>query len=255
MIALFKSHYSIGKSILTLEHPSKVKEDGPQSIFSICENENTITLVEDSLIGFLQAQKTAQSLGKHLIFGLRISCSHMEVSDDPDEDRESQCTHKIIIFARNDAGCSLLNNIYSHAFCNNDGVIDIPTLKTLWSEDDLEMVVPFYDSFIFMNSMHFCSCVPDFSFCKPHFFLENNYLPFDQQIRKKVIDYCKNFKYDYSESKSIYYNKKEDFEAYQTYKCICAKKNGKQRTLSVPNFDHLASPEFCYESYLEHESA
>jgi len=250
MIALFKSHYSIGKSILTLSHPSKVQEDGPQSVFSIAENEDSITLVEDSLVGFLQAQKTAESMGKHLIFGLRISCSHLEVSTDSDSPT-NHCCHKLIIFAKNDVGCSLLNKIYSHAFCNNDGVIDIPSLKEMWSNEDLQMAIPFYDSFIFMNSMHFCSCIPDFSFCDPHFFLENNYLPFDQQIRSKVIDYCENFKYNYSESKSIYYNKKEDFEAYQTYKCICAKRNGKQRTLSVPNFDHLSSPEFSYESYLE----
>jgi len=249
MIALFKSHYSIGKSILTLEDPSKVKDGGADSVVSIAKDENHITLVEDSLIGFLQAQKTAESLGKQLIFGLRISCSHLDSSTDQSND--TLCTHKIIIFAKNDTGCSLLNAIYSHAFCNNEGVIDIPNLKNLWSNDDLQLAIPFYDSFIFMNSMHFCSCIPDFSFCEPHFFLENNYLPFDHQMRNKVIDYCENFKYDYSESKSIYYNKREDFEAYQTYKCICAKKNGKQRTLSVPNFDHLASPEFSYESYLE----
>ena len=249
MIALFKSHYSIGKSILTLEDPSKCKEGGPKSIFSVSK-EDKIILVEDTLIGFLQAHKTAESLEKQLIFGLRLSCSHMSNSSD-----SSDCNHKIIIFAKNSNGCKLLNNIYSHAFCNNDGVIDTTYLKTVWNNDDLDLCIPFYDSFIFMNSMFFCSCIPDFSFCNPTFFIEENYLPFDPFIKKKVVDYCDNFKYNYIESKSIYYDKREDFEAYQTYRCICAKKNGKQRTLSVPNFDHLASPEFCYESYLEYESA
>lgn len=248
MIALFKSHYSIGKSILTLDHPDKLKDGGSKSVFSVASDLNQIVLVEDSLIGFLQAQKVAASLDKQLIFGLRISCSH-------EDDTSSECVHKIIIFAKNDSGCKLLNKIYSHAFCETDGVLNLKSLKDFWSPSDLELAIPFYDSFIFMNTMFFCSCVPDFSFCSPTFFIEDNFLPFDQRIQEKVIDYCENFNYSHTQAKSIYYDQRDDFAAYQTYRCICAKKNGKQRTLSVPNFDHLASPEFCYESYLENESS
>ena len=40
MLALFKSHYSIGKSILTLKHPEKVEDGGPDSIFSIAKENN-----------------------------------------------------------------------------------------------------------------------------------------------------------------------------------------------------------------------
>ena len=36
------------------------------------------------------------------------------------------------------------------------------------------MVLPFYDSFIFNNIMSFSSCIPDFSFCSPTFFVEDN---------------------------------------------------------------------------------
>ena len=248
MIALFKSHYSIGKSILTLEHPDKAKSDGSDSVFSVAQNEKKIVLVEDSLIGFLQAQKTAEQLNTQLIFGLRISASHeLKTSDD-----HKECIHKIIIFAKNDDGCKLLNQIYSHAFCESGGVITFNSLKDLWNEDALSLCIPFYDSFIFMNSLYFCSCIPDFSFAKPHFFIENNLLPFDQDIRSKVVDYCKKSNYTYSDAKTIYYKNRSDFSAYQTYKCICSKKF-KQRTLNVPNFDHLASPEFCYESYIEHQ--
>jgi DNA polymerase III alpha subunit len=249
MLALFKSHYSIGKSILTLNHPDKSKSGGPDSIFSIAKNQQEIILVEDSLIGFLQAQKTAESLNKKLIFGLRISCSHEESHTD------SSCIHKIIIFAKNDQGCKKLNSIYSHAFCNNAGVLDLNYLKNHWCNDSLFLCVPFYDSFIFMNTMYFCSCIPDFNFCAPTFFIENNFLPFDQRIESKVKEYCVQFNFNTELVKSIYYNKISDFSAYQTYKCICAPKRGKQRTLDVPNIDHLSSPEFCYESYLKYESA
>lgn len=250
MIPLFKSHYSIGKSILTLDHPDKVKEGGSDSIFSIAQDANQVVLVEDSLIGFLQAHKTAKDLGVQLIFGLKVNCSHEIIEESSDS-----CCHKVIIFAKNDEGCKLLNSIYSDAFCNNDGIVILSKLKSVWSEDSLSMAIPFYDSFIFMNHLHFCSCIPDFSYCNPVFFIEDNYLPFDGFIKNKVLDYCNQFNYNTELTKSIYYNKRSDFEAYQTYKCICAKRNGKQRTLSVPNFDHLASPEFCYESYYEQKNS
>jgi DNA polymerase III alpha subunit len=249
MIPLFKSHYSIGKSILTLDHPSKQKEGGSDSIFSIANDLDKIVLVEDSLIGFLQAQKTAESLGKQLVFGLRISALH-----ETTEEQAESCTHKVIVFAKNDKGCRLLNQIYSNAFCENNGVLILSQLNSVWDEDSLQMAIPFYDSFIFMNSMFFCSCIPHFDFCKPYFFIEDNHLPFDQKIKEAVIKYCEAENHSYGLAKSIYYNNRSDFEAYQTYKCICSKKF-KQRTLAVPNFDHLASPEFSYESYLNYESA
>ena len=195
----------------------------------------------------MQSQKIAESLGVQIIFGLRISCSHESAAT-----KDNNCIHKIVLFAKNDKGCQALNKIYSHAFCENEGVIDFRVLKKMWDEDSLHMAVPFYDSFIFMNTMHFCNCIPDFSFTSPHFFIENNNLPFDNHIQSKVIAYCKEFNFEYSDTKSIYYNTIKDFEAYQTYKCICSKKF-KQRTLNVPNFDHLSSPEFSFESYLSHE--
>ena len=162
--------------------------------------------------------------------------------------------HKIIIFAKDGEGCKLVNKIYSKAFCDNEGAIDFPSLKKLWNDKHLILAIPFYDSFIFKNTLHFCSCIPDFSFCKPIFFLESNYLPFDQIIREKVLDYCKENDYTTEETKSIYYKDRDDFESFQTYKCICSRRF-KQRTLSVPNFDHLSSSEFSLESFLEHEAS
>jgi DNA polymerase III alpha subunit len=251
MIPLFKSHSSIGKSILTLNHPDSVKDGGSDSIFSIAKDNKLkrVTIVEDSLIGFLQAQKVCEALDIQLIFGLRLNACHKLSKNKKDN---SDCTHKLIVFAKNDDGCKLLNKVYSQAFCEGDGIIDSKNLKKLWNEDALSLAVPFYDSFIFMNTLHFCNCVPDFSFTKPYFFAEQNHLPFDLHINRQVESYCSNQNFDVIQVKSIYYNKKKDFEAFQTYKCICNRRY-KQRTLSVPNIDHLASPEFCFESYLENE--
>ena len=84
MIPLFKSHFSIGKSILTLESPDKDKEGGSDSIFSIAKENSLkeVVLVEDSLTGFLQAKKNADNLNLKLIFGLRIDMRE-DASIDP----------------------------------------------------------------------------------------------------------------------------------------------------------------------------
>jgi DNA polymerase III alpha subunit len=253
MIPLFKSHYSIGKSILTLDHPESCKEDGSDSIFSIASQSDLsrVTIVEDSLVGFLQAQKTCEELNIRLVFGLRLNICHKLSKDKKDN---FKCTHRVIIFAKNDDGCKLLNKIYSKAFCDGEGTIENKDLKGLWDEDSLSLAIPFYDSFIFMNTLHFCSCVPEFSFTNPYFFIEQNYLPFDLQVANKVRLYCENNNFESVLVKSVYYKDKKDFKAFQTYKCICNRRY-KQRTLSVPNIDHLASPEFCWESYLENNES
>jgi DNA polymerase III alpha subunit len=248
MLPIFKSHYSIGKSILTLKHPDSTIDGASDSIFKILQGAslNKLILVEDSPTGFLQARKISFELDIDLIFGLRINVRSFE----SDEDKESQ--HKVIIFAKNDSGSKLLNKIYSKVFCELKGVADYKTLKEFWNEDHLMLAVPFYDSFLYFNSFYFANCVPDFSFCKPKFFIENNNLPTDLILSKLVRKYCKDNSFEYNLSKSIYYNKKSDLEAFQTYKCICNRNFGRKKSLSNPGFDGLGSREFCFESYLEH---
>jgi len=51
--------------------------------------------------------------------------------------------------------------------------------------------------------------------------------------------------------KSIFYKKREDVEALQTYKILCNRNFGRAATLSSPNLNHFGSQEFCFESYLE----
>lgn len=247
MIPLFKTDCSIGRSILTLNDPSD-KEGGADSVFSIAQEHGIekLVLVEDSLIGFLKAHYKCKELGIDLIFGLRLEiCNHV------DEDKPVN-KHKIIIFAKNDKGCKLLNQIYSDAYAEGDGCIPMKNLSKNWEGDNLDLCIPFYDSFIFNNALTFNSCIPDFSFAGPTFFIENNDLPFDQHLYNLVKSYCEENNFSIQEVKSIYYKNREDFDAYQTYKVICGRAGfGRQRTLEVPNLDHMGSKEFCFESYLE----
>lgn len=254
MIPLWKSHNSIGgKSILTLGEPKKLDE-GPDSIFSILtENKmSDLILVEDTMIGFLDALNKSKALDIHLVFGLRVS-----MCDDPSiikkNSGEDNCEHKVIIFAKNDMGCKRLYGIYSAAHVKGEGRLDEETLSKIWNDDDLQMVVPFYDSFIFKNAMGFNSCTPHLQPFSPSFFIERNGLPFDALIEEAVNSYCEEFNYKTHLAKSIYYNQRKDFEAFQTYKCICSRNFGNS-TLSRPNLDHFASREFCFESFMENRN-
>ena len=74
MIPVFKSTYSIGKSILTLDDSDK--EGGPDSIFTLCEEGNikSLILVEDSMTGFVTAHNGCKQREIDLVFGLRLNC-------------------------------------------------------------------------------------------------------------------------------------------------------------------------------------
>lgn len=244
-VPLFKSHYSIGKSILTLASPDKESRDegGSDSIFNLALDSKLqeVFLVEDSLVGFLQAQKTCEKFNLNLRFGIRLNLVDSFSSELQD------CIHKIIIFAKNAEGCKVLNKIYSFAFTQGEGKIDNKSLADHWCDDSLKLAIPFYDSFIFQNLFKFSSCIPDFSFTEPFYFTEDNGLPFDSLLEEKVRSYCKSP----IQTKSIYYKDRKDFEAFQTYKCLCARQFYKKATLESPNLDHCGSPEFSFESWKE----
>lgn len=249
MLALFKSHFSIGKSILTLDNPITQKEGGADSIFSIAKENGLkeVILVEDSLTGFLQANKIASSMDIKLIFGLRIDMRE-NASVNPKEESH-QSAHKIIIFAKNSSGCKRLNSIFSEAFTDNFNSVDAKILKKHWNKKDLMLAVPFYDSFIYNNTMKFANCTPNFTHFDPVFFIEDNSLPFDRMLSERVRAFAGE-KFKIELTKSIYYKNKKDVSALQTYKCITGRSFG-NKTLSKPNLDHFGSNEFCFESWKE----
>ena len=243
MLPLFKSHYSIGKSILTLSPPDQVSDGGADSVFQIASEEglDKVILIEDAPAGFLEAKSNAEALGIQLVFGLRL-----KLSTNGDDS-----IHKVIVFAKDDQGCILLNNIYSKVFCEFNGVGNYNLLKEYWNDDHLRLCVPFYDSFLFHNTLMFANCMPELSFCDPVFFIERNGLPFDDMLEDKVLKYCEAHDHSTELAKTIYYKSRDDLESYQTYKCVCNRRFGRARSLSNPGFDHLGSREFCFESWKE----
>lgn len=226
MIPLFKTHASIGKSILKIEDVVRLSE------YSSLDE---VYLVEDSMIGFPTALKL---LKEKLRFGLRFDVCN---ADDPDVQNNASKS-KLIAFANGDLGCK---DIYKlHTKMNQENIL----YSSLKEYENIVIAVPFYDSFLFNNSMNFSNCVPELP-DSTIFFLEDNNLPFDNLIKKKVVAYCNKYSYQFFNAKSIYYENRSDFEAFQTYKCICNRNPGKQASLSSPNLDHFGSKEFCFESW------
>jgi len=247
VLPIFTSAYSF-RSILTLDKPEDVDEGGADSIVKICKEEKLpiCYLVEDNMVGLLEAKK---NLGKdvQLAFGLRLTfCLDMEVKTEESRKTES----KYVIFARNAKGYTRLVEIFTKAnvdgYYENGPRMDFKTLKASWSDEDLLLVVPFYDSFIHKNAATLSTCVPDFTFTSPTFFIESNGLFIDEVIERAINEFDKEGAYERQQVKSIYYKMRADFLAWQTYKCI---KN--ESTLRVPNLTGCSSDEFCFESWKE----
>ena len=248
-VPLFKSHYSIGRSILTLNAPDDVKANGPDSIIDICVKNDLekFVLIEDSMAGFLQAYTNAKENKLHLIYGLRMTVCQ-DLNEKTEESRKNSC--KYAILAKTSEGYSKLIKIYSVAA--KDGFYyepraDFNLLRQNWSDKDLSLCVPFYDSFIFKNVLTTSMAVPEFNFAPPTFFLEDNDLPFDTLIADAVESFVSTGKKrETVKTKSVYYKDKKDFKSYLTFRCI-----NNRSSLEKPNLDHMCSDEFCLESWKE----
>ena len=248
MIPLFKSQYSLGRSILTLDSPESLAEDGPDSIIDLAVKNNLeeVFLVDDSMTGFLQAYKNLTENNIKLIFGLRLTiCADMYEKSEEEKTKSS----KYVIFAKNTDGYNRLIKISTLAA--REGFyyvprIDFKNLKQFWSDEDLMMCVPFYDSFLYRNTLENAICAPEFTFTKPTFLLEDNDIPFDYIIADKVNKFAEQNDYDIQEAKSVYYSKEADFKAYLTFRCI-----NNRGTLNKPNLEHMCSDKFSFESWKE----
>jgi DNA polymerase-3 subunit alpha len=243
MIPLFKSHYSLGRSILTLEDKPETDEY-PDSIIQIAkENKlSEIFLVEDNMSSFLEAYTNTKNNNIKLNYGLRVSVTE-NISDKTDESRLKNS--KFILFFKNKKGYELLTKLFSIAA--KDGFyyeprLDYSTIEKNWTED-LILAIPFYDSFIFNNTLKNTICVPQLNFTKPIVFIEDNDLPFDLIVKEKMLSFAEKNDLEVFNTKSIYYNSKKDFKTYLTFRCI-----NNRSILNKPELDHMTSNEFCFES-------
>lgn len=228
MIPLFKSQYSVGKSILTTEKILDIAK-----INSL----ERVVMVEDSFYGFRIFNKEFQEANIPLVFGIRINV----VQDEGDEQEKPS---KLVFFAKNNEGVQDLKRLYSDASLSdcNSLVLSRYTDKDFYN---LKVCVPFYDSYIFNNLFYFGLSHLNIKHLDPTYFIEDNNHPFDFQI-KSVID---NLEVKTERVKTILHHNKDEFEALQMYKAACNRSGGRTPTFQNPNLDHFCSDEFCWESY------
>lgn len=253
IIPIFKTHYSIGKSILSIAPEGTSETSGPDSVIDIAKEHGIkdLFLVEDSFMGFLEAKSACENSGINFVFAISLNiCNNLNDIQERDKDIPS---HKVNLFAKSSKGCQILYKIYTEYNCDHNGIIDLASLKEHWDESHLSMAIPFYDSFIFKNLFSFDIFCPNFSDFDPVFFIEEKGLPYDSFLTDAVQSYTQSNNFKTQKTHSIYYKNKKDFDAFVSYKLICSRGSygGFKSSLEKPNLDHMSSDEFSLESYLQ----
>lgn len=183
-----------------------------------------------------------------LLFGVKlIVCADMATKDDPSLKTQS----KVVVFVRNTQGYSDLIRIWNIAWTDGfyyEGRIDWKKLKELWTPN-LILALPFFSSFIAMNSTTFSSIVPELP-CPAKevwaFKEVKSGLPFESIITKALNQFVQESGAQVQEVKSVYYYEPEDFMAYQTFRAM-----NERGTYSAPNVSDLASDQFSFKSWVE----
>ncbi len=245
-IPVFSSHYSIGRSTLTLEKAGEIKENTPVSICSIAKIHkiDKLFLIDSSFSGFQEAYRNLTEIGVQLIYGIKL-----HICDDVNDksDKGAVNDSKIYLIAKNKDGYKELIKIYSEAATN--GFYYYPRLD--WGQlnkisENIDVWIPFYDGFVHCNLLSYgVSIIPQFKNVKPRFCIENHDLPFDDIIEGGVKKYCDETGLEMIKTHQIYYYKTVDALIMQTMRCI-----NNRSTLNKPNLSHFSSNKFSFESYI-----
>lgn len=246
IIPIFRSTYSIGRSILTLDSEGSSKPNYPQSIIDLCKagGIKDCFLIEDNYSSFPEAYSNCKKAGLNLRYGIRFTvCDDINKKDEESLVNE----HRVIILAKNSKGEKQLEKIWSKAATTGfyyNARLDYNSIKELWT-DDLQILMPFYDSFIHRNLLYFSTIVPLFEFTKPYFCVEKGHeLPFDHLIENAVLDYCSKYNHKILNTFTIYYPDIQRFKAFTVRKCVDSR-----TTISRPQLDHYSSDKFGFDTW------
>ena len=221
IIPLFKSHFSLkGRSILTLDKDEDIKDDYPVSIYAIAKKHKLkeIYLVEDDMGGFFEAYKLFVKNGIDLKFGLNFIVTHITAEKDQSVDNES----KVTVFIKNNKGYEDLCRLHNLYQTDKNSFYYYPRIDwKVFNEnltDNLQVVIPPYDSFIERNTFYNGQITPKLPDNTIVTYCDNMGLVWEKELVAKI----KNYNPNAIEVHPIYYYKNEDFAAWQVFKCIDA---------------------------------
>lgn len=245
---IFSSHYSMGRSILTVENGDIESFDPtqPVSILDICKKYqiDTFNLLEDNFSSFFKAYTLSKKNGLSLRYGINFTICE-------DTLNESDTNNSIIsLWIKNTQGYFDLLKIYALANKENwtkkfDARLSWKLLRDNWS-DNLLLTIPFYSGFIKQNLIDGKTCYPSYlNEFDPIFFIHNQGLPFDQFLAEHIVNYCKQHTYRYINGHSCYYYANKHVKALQVFRCI-----QKRSTFEKPELTHFCSDKFSFESYI-----
>ena len=253
ILAVFRTHYSIGSSLLTLDEPSKAKPGNPVSIFDLSQSVGMkdVMIVDERIDGFLQAYKVSNRLGVKLCYGLKI-CVCADMGDKTVESKKTES--KAIILFRNSQSYGEATRIWNRAWGHEGhfvhrtesyGRADWKLLKTYWTEN-LGLALPYFNSFLARNLLTFSQITPDLP-AQPWVFKEiDSGLPFAPLIDSAIDRYTGGVTDMIVSSKTILYARPEDFKAYNVFRAIHNKS-----TFDKPEQAHLSSNRFSFQSWRE----
>lgn len=258
IIPIFKTHGSLGKSILTSwskkdvgEENWPISESGPVSVVGIAEKHNleNVVVIDDTFLSFPSLYKNLKK--SKLIFGVNFDCckNALEKSED-----SLKTEHKISVVMKNGNGYRDLLKIHNLVHTNQNYFyyktrIDFDVIKKNWT-DNLSLIVPPYDNFIHKNLLTNSVCVPDFGPIKPIMTFARMNLPFDYLLEDNIKRYAENNGFELQEVHPVYYYKESDVKAFYAFKCI-----ENRTTFAEPELEFFTSNSFSWESYLNKTNA
>ena len=238
------------KSLMTYWTEKESTAEGPPSIVSLCKKAGLKQCfgVSTNFHSFLEGWKNLKAEGIQFCFGLQLTlCDDAKVHDQASLTNE----HKIIVFAKNSQAYFDLIRLYTA--CASDQTnryyiqrFDCKQLAKFWT-DNMILALPFFDSFVHVNLLGYgASRVPDFP-VKPVLFREvSSGIPFASLVDRGLDRYNQNKQCEEIRTKTIYYEKRDDFDAY-----ITERARRQRGSFNKPNLDYMCSPHFCFESWKE----
>lgn len=249
VIPIFRSTYSIGRSLLTGEPSSDTfRDDQPVSIFTIAKKYGLkkVILIDDEPTGFPVFYRQSKQEGVHLIFGQRIV-----LADNKTQLASDGLTSKVCVLIKNSEGYAdfvKLVSWYNASKHDNVRCIFIDDFLNLLT-DNLMVMVPFYDSFLYSNSLYGSKFSFQFPRHNTFFTVESHELPCDMVMADVVTNYCKYDKYELVQTHHVCYYADSDLPAAMVYRIANSRRFKTNISFDAPDLEFFGVETFSFESF------